>query len=337
MSEVKSVLDVLKKLNKDKAEEDKIKVASEQPEGYFARNVISTGSPYLDYKINSEIGKGGIVKGSFNLIVGGEGAGKSSIALLAAAQEQKKTGRYIVYWDAEGTVSDSYLERMGIDKSLFIHKGGRNLEEMLDTVQELSLSTDVGMIILDSLPIFVSTVIEAKSAEDNNMAVEARKFTARMPIVEGNCRSRDIALVGLTFYTLNPGSMGDPRVIKRGEWQKLMSNLTLEFTKKDLIKDENKKPIGHTIDVRLKKSKLQAYDAKDAFQINFYYDFGFDKFDEYASVLIEEGIIKQSVAWFMLSDMNGEEVKLNGKTKVVAYLRENEDVFNFLISKIGQI
>jgi RecA/RadA recombinase len=335
MGETRSVLDVLKRLNKDKAEEDKIKVASDQPKGYFERKVISTGSPYLDYRINKEIGKGGIVKGSYNMFVGGEGAGKSSIALLAAAQEQKATGKYVVYWDAEGTVSDSYIDRMGVDKSLFIHKGGRNLEEMLDTIQELSLSTDVGMIILDSIPIFVSTVVEGKSAEDNTMSIEARKFTARMPIIEGNCRSRDIALVGLTFYTLNPGAMGDPRILKRGEWQTKMSNLSLEYTKKDLIKNEDKNPIGHTIDVRIKKSKLQAFDAKDAFQINFYYDYGFDKYDEYTSILIEEGIVKQGGAWFTFPNENSEEIKQNGKSKVIAYLKENPATFDFLIAKIG--
>ncbi len=335
MVETRSVLDVLKRLNKDKAEEDKIKIASEQPEGYFVRNVVPTGSPYLDYRINSTIGKGGLVKGSFNLFVGGEGAGKSSIALSAAAQEQKETGKYVVYFDGEGTVSDSYIDRMGVDRKLFIHKSGRNLEEMLDTAQELSLSSDVGMIIIDSIPIFVSTVIEGKSAEDNTMAVEARKFTARMPLIEGNCRSRSIALLGLSFYTLDPGSNGDPRILKRGVWQKLMSNLTVEFTKKDIIKDENKKPIGHIIDVRLKKSKLQAYDAKDVFQINFYYDYGFDKYDEYTSVLIEEGIVKQGGAWYAFPNENSEEIKQNGKSKVIAYLKENPTTFDFLISKIG--
>jgi recombination protein RecA len=332
----RSVLDVLKRLNKDKADEDKIKLASNQPEEYFVRSIIPTGSPYLDYKINSTLGKGGLVKGSYNMFVGGEGSGKSSLALSTAAQEQKQTGKYVVYFDGEGTVSDSYIDRMGVDRKLFIHISGRNLEEMLDSAQEFSLSNDVGMIIIDSIPIFVSTVIENKSAEDNNMAVEARKFTARMPIIEGNCRSRGIALLGLSFYTLDPGANGgDPRILKRGVWQKLMSNLTVDLSKKDIIKDGNGKPIGHVIEVRLKKSKLQAYDPKEVFRLNFYYDYGFDKFDEYSSVLIEEGIVKQGGAWYTFPNENGEEIKQNGKSKVITYLKENPTTFDFLISKIG--
>lgn len=328
------VLDVLKKLNKDKAEEDKIKVAKDLPNEYFIRSVVSTGSPYLDYRINREIGKGGLVKGSFNLLIGGEGSGKTSIALLAAANEQRETGKYVVFYDGEGSMSESYLSRFGVDKDLLIYRKGRNLEEMLDTIEALSLADNVGMIIIDSIPIFVSSVVEEKSAEDNTIGVEAKKFTARMAIIEGNCSRRNICLTALTFYTLNPGSMGDPRVLKRGEWQKYMSNLTLEFTKKDLIKDENGDPIGHVIDVRTKKSKLQEYDAKDVFQINFYYQSGFNKYDEYTSIFIEEGLVKQNGAWFSFPDENGEEIKLNGKSKVISFLKENESHFQSLLKMI---
>lgn len=330
MAEEKSIMDILKKVNKDRAEEDKIKIASSQPDEYFVRKIIPTGSPYLDYKINKEIGKGGIIKGSFNLIVGGEGSGKSSLALKAAANEQRETGKYVVYWDAEASINDSYIKRMGIDLDKFIYYKGRNLEEMLDVIQEFSLATDVGMIIIDSIPVFVSKVIEDKSAEDNTIGIEAKKFSARMPLIEGNCTRRNIALVALTYYTMNPGSMGDPRVLKRGEWQKYMSNLTIELTKKELIKDDEKNPIGHVIDVRLKKSKLQAYDGKDSFQINFYYEYGFNKYDEFVSIFIEEGIVRQSGAWYYLPDSNGEELKFNGKSKIIEHLKDNEDVFNFL-------
>jgi hypothetical protein len=94
--------------------------------------------------------------------------------------------------------------------------------------------------------------------------------------------------------------------------------------------------IGHVIDVRTKKSKLQEYDAKDAFQLNFYYQYGFNKYDEFASIFIEEGVIKQAGAWFSFADENGVEVKLNGKSKVIAHLKENESHFQNLLNMIGR-
>jgi len=340
MGEV-SIIDILKKLNKDRSEEDKFRIASEQPDGFFIREVVPTGSVYLDFRIHSTLGKGGFVKGSLNLLIGGEGSGKSSLALKAAANEQKQTGKYVVYWDAEGTINESYIERMGVDLDRFIYYKGRNLEEMLDVLQEFSIAKDVGMIIIDSIPVFVSTVIENKSAEDNNMSVEARKFNSRMPIIEGNCSRRNIALVALTYYKLNPGAMGDPRVLSRGEWQRYMSNLTIELTKKDLIKDDDKNTIGHVIDVRLKKSKLQAYDSKESFQVNFYYQYGFNNFEEYVSIFIEKDIIRQGGAWFTFANEDGVEIKLNGKSKVLEFLKENEGTFkylkNFLNNKVDEI
>lgn len=326
-----SAADILKKLNKDREEEDKIKIASEYNEEYFVREVISTGSPYLNYRISKEIGRGGIIKGSLNLLVGGEGSAKTSIALITAANEQKN-GKYVVFYDGEGSLNQSYIDRFGINKDLLITYKDRNLENMLDTIELLSTADDVGMIIIDSIPSFNSTVVEDKSASDNTIGVEAKKWTARMSIIEGNCQRRNIALVGLTFYKLNPGAMGDPRVLPRGEWQKYMSNLTLEFTKKEIIRGERKEPIGHVIDVRIKKSKLQQYDAKDSFQINFYYDYGFNEYDEWCSVFIESGVVTQGGGgMYSFPDENGEEIKKKGKPALLEFLKEEEGIFKNLL------
>jgi recombination protein RecA len=309
---------VLKELNKNVADEDQFKVASKQPEGYFVTERVSTGNPYLDYKIG-----GGIPMGRFTLMLGGEGSGKTSITLLAAANLQKEKGKYVVYFDAEGTVNDTYIERFNIDPNLFIHHKDKNLENMLNAAEAFSRSTDVGMIVVDSIPMFVSTVLEEKSAEDNTMAIDARKYNARMPIIYGNCTRRNIALVGINFYKKDPGAMGDPRILTRGEWQKYMSSLTIEFTKKNnnLIKDNSKSVIGVTLDTRVKKSKLHKADAKDDFQVNFYYDFGFDKFDDYASLFVELGIIERKGAWYYFPNQHKEQ----GLSKVAEFLENNPE------------
>ena len=338
MSELKKLLT---KLNKDRAEEDKIKVASDQPKDYFKTSCVSTGSPYLDYRIQKTTGKGGFVRGAFNLLVGSEGAAKSSLALIAASNEQKETGKTVVYFDGEGSISDSYLNRFGINRELFIHHKGRNLESMLDAAEAFSKLEEVGMIVFDSIPIFTSSAVEAKTAEDNFIAIEARKWTARFALIEGNAIRRNICLLGLSFYTLDPGKMmGDPRVLKRGKWQLLASNLTLDITKKDILRDESKDPIGHVIDVRIKKSKLAAYDARESFQINFYYEDGFNETEEYFNMLCEEGIISRGGAYysFELPPKKGDKEptmhKIMGKVDTVQFLKGNVEVFESLKAKL---
>jgi len=321
-----SLQDVLKKLNKDKKEDDKISLLKDKKEGYLIKKTVSTGSPYLDYRTG-----GGFVLGGYNTIIADGGTGKTSIALKAIKDSNERLGKIGMFWDAEGTMDQSYLDRMGVKKEYFLPEKSRNLENMLDTVEAIATADEVGVIVLDSIPIFVSSVVEAKSAEDNNMAVEARKFTARMPIIEGNCVKRDIAIIGLTSYKLDPGSMGDPRKLSRGMWQYTMSNLILELTKKDIILDEDKNPIGHKLDVRIKKSKLAPYNPKEVITLNFYYDGGFNEVDEYAQLFCELDIAKVSGGgWTTFPDVNSEEQKVQGMDNFIKHLKANPEDFEFL-------
>jgi RecA/RadA recombinase len=317
--------DILAKLNKGKKEEDQARVASKQPVDFYKKTTTGTGSPTLDMITN-----GGYTRGGYNSIIAPGGTGKSSLALIAIREEQKSSGKYGVYHDGEGTLDDSYVERMGVDKNKLIIIRGRNLEEMLDTIEAYSTADDVGIIVLDSIPIYIATSVEEKSAGENSMAAEARRYTQRMPIIEANCLARRTTLLGLTSFKEDPGSMGDPRYLPRGNWQKTMGNLMISLTKKDLIIEEGKN-IGHVIDVRVLKSKLTSYNPKEIFKINFYYDSGFNYYDEYSTVLIKEGIVRQGGAWFSFPNRDAVEVKLNGKKAVVAYMKENEEDFKYLM------
>lgn len=323
-----SVVDILKKLNKGKAEEDKIKVASDYGNEFFVKKVVATASPYLNYRFR------GYTKGGYNSIIAKGGTGKTTFALAAATTEIEETGKYVVYYDAEGTIDDSYISRTGIDWNKVIYYKGRNLEEMLDNIEAMSTADDVGMIILDSIPIFVSSVVEAKSAEDNNMSVEARKYSARMPIIEGNCSRRGIALLGLTSYKTTPGAMGDPRYLPRGLWQYTMGNTIIDLTKKDKLFDENKSLVGHSIELRIKKSKLVPYDESEVIKVNFYYDGVFNQVDEYARVFTESGIARTGGAWIFFPNKDGEELKANGLVKFIEHLKENSEDFEFLKSQL---
>ena len=113
--------DVLKKYNKGKENESVVQMADKTN---LKKKTTSTGSPYLDLLTG-----GGHAQGGFNLIVADGGTGKSSKALLAIKEEQESTGRIGVYYDGEGTLEDSYIERMGVDRSKLLVVRGRNLEE----------------------------------------------------------------------------------------------------------------------------------------------------------------------------------------------------------------
>lgn len=322
-----SIEETLKKLNKTKKEEDKAVILGDTE---IIRTTTSTGSPYLDYLTG-----GGFMNGGYNTLIASGGVGKSSISLLACKDTIERRGKLAVYFDGESTLNESYFKRMGLPKDKFIHRRIRNLEEMLDEAELFAQSEDVGIIIMDSIPIFTAAAIEAKSAGENSIGNEAKRFTCRMPIIEGYAAARDICIIGLTSYKLNPGAMGDPRVLQRGEWQKTMSNTTLDMTKKDLLKDENKNLIGHKIEVRVKKSKNSQYDGSEPYSVNFYNEGGFNQIDEYARLFSELGIGKVGGAgWITFPDRFGEEKKVQGNDKFGDYLKANPEDFEFLKAQL---
>lgn len=323
-----NILDTLKKLNKDKKEGDKASILGDQE---IIRTTTSTGSPYLDYLTG-----GGFMNGGYNILIASGGVGKSSISLKACKDTIERRNKIAVYFDGESTLNESYFKRMGLPKDKFVHRRVRNLEDMLDEAELFAQSEDVGIIVFDSIPIFTATAVEAKSAGDNTIGIEAKRFTARMPIIEGYASNRDICLLGLTSYKLNPGSMGDPRVLQRGEWQKTMSNTTLDMTKKDLLKDENKNIIGHKIEVRVKKTKNNSYDGSEAYSINFYNEGGFNQVDEYARLLCELDVVKVGGAgWITFPDQFGEERKVQGVDNFSDYLKANPEDLEFLKKQIN--
>lgn len=321
-----SLEETLKKLNKGKAESDQVKKVSEIDT--LNLDFVSSGSKYLDFYMENKV----IPFGAMTLLTGWEGSGKTSNALIVAREAQKlRPNKTVVVLDGEQTITDSHIERFGLDKSRLIVYRDSVLENMLDTAEAFSQSEDVCAILIDSIKSFYSIAVEAKSAEDNHIGIEAKKLGTRLPIINANCARRGIALIVLNQWRENPGVMGgDPRVLPGGNWNKFMPFTHLDFSKKDLIKDDEKRVIGHQLDVRIRKSKAGAFDKKEVITLNFYYEGGFNEVDEYARMFIETGISEQRGAWVFYASKDGEELKANGYAKFVENLKNDTETFEFL-------
>lgn len=322
-----SLEETLKKLNKGKSEEDQIKMVSEIDT--LNLDFTSSGSKYLDCYMNNSV----VPMGALTLLTGMEGSGKTSNALIMVREAQKKyPNKTAVIFDGEQTITDSHIERFGLNKERLIVYKDSVLEHMLDNVEAFSNSDEICAIMIDSIKSFYSKVVEEKSAEDNHIGIEAKKIGSRFAIINANCARRKTAFIVLNQWRENPGAMGsDPRVLPGGAWNKFMPFTHLDFTKKDLIKDKSGNVLGHKLDVRIRKSKAGAYDKKDVLTLNFYYEGGFKEYDEYSQIFCELGIVKVGGAgWITYPDINGEEKKVQGTDNFAGILKEDSELFNFL-------
>lgn len=322
---------VLSRLNKSKSESDQFKIASNQPEDYFDWKFYDSGSDML----NNFLG-GGVPRGLV-IFTGKKGAGKTSSA-LAVAKDVTDRKKYVAYFDGEHSVKKSEhsfpAKDLGVNMDYFVHHKGSNLEEMLDAAEAFATSEDVGMIVIDSIKAFNPTAMEEKSAEQTGMGNQARKYGERINILLDLCERRDILLVGINQWRTDLGVMhGDNRTLPGGQWQEYFACTIIDFTKKtrkeDKLYDQNKKLIGHKVDIRIKKSKVKATDPTEVLTLNFFYGIGFDKVADSVDLLIEKNIIHKAGGWFSFPEEFDQD-KIQGKDTVVEYMRNNTELLETL-------
>jgi recombination protein RecA len=326
MSDIKKVL---ARLNKSREESDQFKIASEQEDNYFDWKFYDSGSDILNEFL------GGGVPIGLVLLTGKKGSGKTSFA-LTVAKDVTLRDKYVVYFDGEHSVKKSSksfpAKDLGVKMDRFIHHKGSNLEEMLDAAEAFATSEDVGMIVIDSIKAFNPTAMEEKSAEQTGMGNQARKYGERINILLDLCERRNILLLGINQWRTDLGvTMGDNRTLPGGAWQEYFACKIIDFTKKDLILDENKAPIGHEVHVRIKKSKVLAVDPKEVVKLKFYYGVGFDKVADSVELLIQNAVIEKRGGWYYFPEIFDQD-KIQGKDSLIQHIKDNPELLKELKS-----
>ena len=108
--------------------------------------VISTGSIAL----NVALGIGGYPRGRIIEIYGPESSGKTTLALHAIAEVQKKGG-IAAFIDAEHAFDSTYAAKLGVDVDNLWVSQPDNGEQALQIVDELTRSSAVDILVIDSV------------------------------------------------------------------------------------------------------------------------------------------------------------------------------------------
>ncbi len=96
------------------------------------RGVISTGNVEID----DVIGRDGVPLGRLAIITGGEGGGKTTLALQIVAECQKMGG-VVIYADTEYKLDPEYAKKLGVDiKNLVIYQPNY-LEAFFETMEKV--------------------------------------------------------------------------------------------------------------------------------------------------------------------------------------------------------
>lgn len=261
---------------------------------------------------------------------------------------EKRGPLKIVYFDAEGTIDSDWARKLGVDVDnvYLVRLHTQTAEQFLDQVMRVVRDTDdVGLIIIDSIAVLVPQLVHGESFEQKSMGGNAKVVTDFCNEVCPVLGEKDIACVIINQARDDFTNPYSEFKIPCGNGLKLASSLILTFQKGKLLdaagneqKQSYETPQGNIVWVRIQKTKIFKPDRR----VGFYtlsYDYGVDVVADLIPMAVDLGVIDKAGAWFkivnpdtgeLLTYEDGEVIKLQGQANLMAFLRENEQVFNYI-------
>lgn len=274
----------------------------------------SSGSITLDVAL----GVGGYPKGRIVEIYGPESSGKTTFALHAIAEIQKKGGR-AAYIDAEHALDPVYAKNLGVDIDELLLSQPDTGEQALEICEALIRSEAIDIVIVDSVAALVPQAEIEGEMGDSHVGLQARLMSQAMRKISGILNKTKTTAIFTNQLREKVGVMfGNPETTPGGRALKFYASIRLEVRRGEQIK-QGDQVIGNKTNIKVVKNKV-APPFKSA-SVDIMYGEGVSKEGEIVDLASEINILDKSGVWY---SYNGEKVG-QGKENVKAYLKENPD------------
>ncbi|HAB66806.1 MAG TPA: recombinase RecA [Firmicutes bacterium] len=285
----------------------------------------SSGSIMLDVAL----GVGGYPKGRIIEIYGPESSGKTTFALHAIAEIQKKGGR-AAFIDAEHALDPVYAKNLGVNLDELLLSQPDTGEQALDICEALVRSEIIDLVVIDSVAALVPQAEIEGEMGDAHVGLQARLMSQALRKLSGTLNKTKTTAIFINQLREKVGVMfGNPETTPGGRALKFYSSIRLEVRRSEQIK-QGDKVIGNKTNIKVVKNKV-APPFRTA-TVDIMYGEGVSKEGEIVDLATEIDVLEKSGAWY---SYNGEKIG-QGKENVKAYLKDNPDICNELEYKIRE-
>ena len=281
------------------------------------KDFISTGSSMLDLAISNKP-DGGIAVGRITEINGLESSGKSLLGAHILAETQKKGG-VAVYIDTETSVSQEFMQVIGIDMNKMLYLHLETVEDIFEAIEEIvtkvreSDKDRLVTILVDSLAAATTKVeMESDFDKDGWATAKAIVISKAMRKITQMIGRQKVALVFTNQLRQKLGVMfGDPWTTSGGKALPFHASTRIRLKNMGQIKDTGKNVLGMKCRAQIVKNRLGP-PLRHA-DYDMYFDRGIDNYGAWLTVLKEHKLVKSGGAWYTLTDMNGKDHKFLSK------------------------
>jgi len=285
--------------------------------------VISTGSLTLDLAL----GVNGLPKGRVIEIYGPESSGKTTLAIHAIAECQKKGG-IAAFIDAEHAFDQFYAKKLGVDVDNLIISQPDNGEQALEIADNLIRSGAIDLIVIDSVAALTPKAEIEGEMGDSQMGLQARLMSKALRKLTGSINKANTCCIFINQLRDKIGVMfGNPETTTGGNALKFYASVRIDIRKASQIK-EGDDVMGNRVKVKVVKNKVAPPFRKAEFDIM--YGEGISKVGEIIDLGVDLNVIKKSGSWFSY----GETRLGQGRDAVKALILDNLELMEELEVKI---
>ncbi len=290
-----------------------------------AIEVISSGSLGLDMAL----GIGGLPRGRIVEIYGPESSGKTTLALHAIAEAQKRGGT-CAFIDAEHALDPGYARKLGVDVDNLLISQPDAGEQALEIADTLVRSGAIDVLVIDSVAALVPRAELEGEMGDSHVGLHARLMSQALRKITGSVSRSNTMLVFLNQIRLKIGVMfGNPETTTGGNALKFYASIRLEIRRIGQIK-EREEVVGNQTRVKVVKNKLAPPFRQVEFDIM--YGEGISKMGELVDLGVKANVVEKSGAWFSFDSQRIGQGRENAK----AFLRDHPDVANQIENRIRE-
>ncbi|TFG82793.1 MAG: recombinase RecA [Erysipelotrichales bacterium] len=275
-------------------------------------DAISSGSISID----RALGIGGYPKGRIVEIYGPESSGKTTLALHAIAEVQKRGGK-AAFIDAENAIDPRYAKALGVNIDDLVLSQPDSGEQALEITELLIKSGAIDLIVIDSVAALVPQAELDGEMSDNNIGLQARLMSKAMRKLSGVMNRSECTVIFINQLREKVGVMfGNPETTSGGRALKFYASIRIDIRKGEAIKNGTD-VIGNKVTVKIVKNKV-APPFKVAL-VEIMYGEGVSRLGELIDLSVENEVVQKSGAWFAYK---GEKIG-QGKEAVRAFLKSN--------------
>src|SRR2546430_16655868 len=214
-------------------------------------DTISSGSLGLDIAL----GIGGLPRGRVVEIFGPESSGKTTLALHAVAEAQKRGG-ICAFIDAEHALDPIYARKLGVQVDDLLISQPDAGEQALEIADTLVRSGAIDVLVIDSVAALVPRAELEGEMGDQQPGLQARLMSQALRKLTSSISRSNTMVIFINQIRMKIGVMyGSPETTSGGNALKFYASVRLDIRRVGVIK-EREEVVGNQTRVKVVKNKL---------------------------------------------------------------------------------